>query len=65
MEKGKPRWWDDAVEFLKQDDLLAEVVKKYPDMTAGLKTLVELSWAEGMLKMQMEQKCKLLYWPIV
>ena len=31
MDKGKPPWWDEAVEFLKQDELLGEVVKKYPD----------------------------------
>ena len=31
MEKGKPHWWDDAVEFLKQDDLLGDVVRRYPD----------------------------------
>ena len=31
MDKGKPHWWDDAVEFLKQDDLLGEVVNKCPD----------------------------------
>ena len=33
MEKGKPEWWDDAVEFLKQDELLKDVVMKYPDGT--------------------------------
>ena len=31
MDKGKPPWWDEAVEFLKQDELLGEVVKQYPD----------------------------------
>ena len=31
METGKPKWWDDAVEFLKQDDLLGDVVRRYPD----------------------------------
>ena len=31
MEKGKPHWWDDAVEFLKQDDLLGDIVRTYPD----------------------------------
>jgi len=31
MEIGKPEWWDDAVEFLKQDKLLGDVVRRYPD----------------------------------
>ena len=31
MEKGKPHWWDDAVEFLKQDELLGDIVRTYPD----------------------------------
>ena len=31
MDKGKPQWWDDAVQFLKQDDLLGEVVKQHPN----------------------------------
>ena len=31
MEKGKPSWWDDSIEYLKQDGLLGNVVKKYPD----------------------------------
>ena len=31
MDKGKPPWWDEAVEFLKQDELLGKVVKQYPD----------------------------------
>ena len=31
METGKPKWWDDAVEFLKQDELLGDVVRRYPD----------------------------------
>ena len=30
LEKGKPHWWDDAVDFLK-DDLLGDVVRHYPD----------------------------------
>ncbi len=31
MEKGKPSWWEDSIEYLKQDELLGNVVKKYPD----------------------------------
>jgi len=31
METGKPKWWDDAVEFLKRDKLLGDVVRRYPD----------------------------------
>ena len=31
MEKGKPEWWEDAIEFLKEDELLGKVVKKYPN----------------------------------
>ena len=31
MQTGKPKWWDDAVEFLKRDKLLGDVVRRYPD----------------------------------
>ena len=31
MQKGKPEWWEDAIEFLKEDELLGEVVRKYPN----------------------------------
>ena len=31
MEKGKPEWWEDAIEFLKEDELLGKVVRKYPN----------------------------------
>ena len=31
MEKGKPEWWQDAIEFLKEDELLGKVVRKYPN----------------------------------
>ncbi len=30
MESGKPKWWDDAVRFLSNDDLLRDIVRKYP-----------------------------------
>ena len=29
MQKGKPQWWDEAVEFLSNDDILAPIVKQY------------------------------------
>ena len=31
MEKGKPEWWQAAIEFLKEDELLGKVVRKYPN----------------------------------
>ena len=31
MEKGKPEWWEAAIEFLKEDELLGKVVRKYPN----------------------------------
>ncbi|MDG1548993.1 MAG: hypothetical protein P8Q94_02965 [Candidatus Poseidoniaceae archaeon] len=31
MQTGKPAWWDNAVAALKNDELLGEIVKKYPD----------------------------------
>ena len=31
MQTGKPAWWDDAVAALSNDELLGEIVKKYPD----------------------------------
>ena len=30
MQTGKPAWWDDAVAALSNDELLGEIVKKYP-----------------------------------
>ena len=29
MQKGKPQWWDEAVEFLSNDEVLAPIVKQY------------------------------------
>jgi len=29
MHKGKPQWWDEAVEFLSNDEVLAPIVKQY------------------------------------
>lgn len=29
MQKGKPQWWDDAVEFLSNDEIMAPIVKQY------------------------------------
>ena len=31
MQKGKPEWWENAIEFLKEDELLGKVVRKYPN----------------------------------
>ena len=31
MQTGRPAWWDDAVAALSNDELLGEIVKKYPD----------------------------------
>lgn len=31
MQTGKPAWWDNAVAALSNDELLGEIVKKYPD----------------------------------
>ena len=31
MQTGKPAWWNDAVAALSNDELLGEIVKKYPD----------------------------------
>ena len=31
MEKGKPAWWDLAVDYLKNDELLGPIVEKYHD----------------------------------
>ena len=31
MQTGRPAWWDDAVAALSIDELLGEIVKKYPD----------------------------------
>ena len=29
MRTGKPDWWEDSLDFLKQDEILSEIVKKY------------------------------------
>ena len=29
MQKGKPLWWDDAVEFLSKDEYLGPIVKRF------------------------------------
>ena len=29
MLKGKPLWWDEAVEFLSKDEYLGPIVKRY------------------------------------
>jgi DNA-3-methyladenine glycosylase II len=31
MQTGKPAWWNDAITALSNDELLGEIVKKYPD----------------------------------
>ena len=31
MQTGKPDWWEDSLDFLKQDEILSEIVEKYPD----------------------------------
>ncbi|MFL2984350.1 MAG: DNA-3-methyladenine glycosylase family protein [Candidatus Poseidoniaceae archaeon] len=31
MQTGKPTWWDEAVAALSNDELLGDVVKKYPN----------------------------------
>ena len=31
MQTGRPAWWNDAVAALSNDELLGEIVKKYPD----------------------------------
>ena len=31
MQTGKPDWWEDSLNFLKQDEILSEIVEKYPD----------------------------------
>ena len=31
MQKGKPLWWDEAKEFLSQDELLGPIVEQYGD----------------------------------
>ena len=30
MNKGRPKWWNEAVKFLEKDDLLGPIVKTYP-----------------------------------
>ena len=29
MQKGKPQWWDEAVEFLSMDEILGPIVKQF------------------------------------
>ena len=31
MQTGRPAWWNDAVAALSNDELIGEIVKKYPD----------------------------------
>jgi len=31
MQKGKPHWWESAVEFLSNDDILGPVIPLYPN----------------------------------
>ena len=31
MEIGKPHWWEDAISFLSNDDVLSQIIAKYPN----------------------------------
>ncbi len=37
MQKGKPQWWDEAVEFLSKDEILGPIVKQFQGGTLEAK----------------------------
>ena len=62
MNKGKPIWWNDAVKFLKRDDVLGPLVTQYSGESLSGKGNVFESLIRSIVGQQISVKASQAIW---